>query len=879
MSVLRNIGSGIRSLFRREQVNSDLDEELNGFLEMAAQEKIEQGMSRQEALRTVRLERGNLEVTREVVRAARWESFLEALWQDLRFAARMLRKSPGFTAIAVLTLALGIGANTAIFTVVNAILLRPLPFPEPDRLVRVWESSPKRDIFRNQVTPLNFLDWQEHSQSFESMAAISTLPTNFSFHGQPFAVHAMQVTPEFFSVLRVRPFLGRAFNTADGIPGQDDGVILSYELWQRQFGADKSLVGQKIDVNGQPGEVIGVMPQGFSFPGIKAEAWTPLALTSPAWRDGGRFLTVVARLKFGFTLEQARQDMLRVARLTVQARPNDNKGWSASVFLMLEDATEGVRRPLWVLLAAVGFLLLIACANVANLLLMRGAGRLREIAVRSALGAARARIVQQLFVESLLLSFAAMIVGLLLANGGLRSLLALIPQGAPLPRSEPISIDKPVLLFTFLASIVTSVLFSLVPALRLSLVDLHNALRQGSLRGGVGGHQTLRRCFVVAEVSLALVLSIGAGLMLRSFSRLISVNPGFSPERLLTMHIWTSPARYHDNLKRSQYFDRILTEIRNTPGVQAAGSTHFLPLTNSTSGSCFSPADDPPPTPAEAPSAQFLIVSPDYFLTMGMPLLAGRDFADRDGFNGPPVAVVNHAFVERFSPQRDILGKQLRVCWTIEKPVEIIGVVADASQAELQDAPEPTIFLSNSQAPMFFATFVVRTAGDPSQVSRSVEAAIHRVDPDQAVSDIRTMDTVFSDSVSGSRFQAILLLAFAGLALVLAVIGVYGVVSYSVSQRTNEIGIRFALGAGSTEIVRLLLREALILAAIALAVGLAGSLALTRVLQTLLFEITPTDPATLASACVVILAVSALAAILPARRAVRVDPIAALRYE
>jgi len=345
------------------------------------------------------------------------------------------------------------------------------------------------------------------------------------------------------------------------------------------------------------------------------------------------------------------------------------------------------------------------------------------------------------------------------------------------------------------------------------------------------------------------------------------------------MHIWTSPARYHDDLQRSQYFNRILAEIRNTPGVQAAGSTHFLPLTNSTSGSCFSPADQPAPPPAEALSAQFLIVSPGYFLTMGTPILTGRDFEGRDGFNAPPVAIVNHAFVERFSSRQNILGKKLRVCWTIEKPVEIVGIVADARQAQLQDDPDPTIFLSNSQAPMYFATLVVRSAGDPRQVARSVEAAVHRVDPDQAVSDIRTMDTVFSDSVASPRFQATLLLVFAGLALALAVIGVYGVVSYSVSQRTNEIGIRFALGAASADVVRLVLREALALAAIALAVGLAGSLALTRVLQTLLFEITPTDPATLASVCIVILAVSALAAILPARRATRVDPMIALRYE
>ena len=869
----------LRSLFRGAQADQELDDELRDHLERKTEEYVAQGMTQEEAHRRARLDPDGIEQTKEKCRDARRVNFIENLLQDARFGLRMLRKFPGFTGIAVLTLAIGIGANTAIFTVVDAILLRPLPYPEPDRLVRIWESSVKRDVSRNRVNPLNFLDWHDHAESFESMAAISSLMTNLSSHGQPIAVQGMQVTPDFFSVLRVGPFLGRTFNAADGIPGQDHGVILSYELWQRQFGADPAIVGQKIEVNGGPGEVIGVMPKGFSFPGAKAEVWTPLALTSPAWREGGRFLTVVARLKAGVTLEQARQDMLRVTNFTAQARPDGNKDWSASVFPLLEDATVGVRRPLWVLLAAVGFLLLIACANVANLLLMRGTGRLREIAVRSALGAARSRIIQQLFVESLLLSLAAMIAGLLLAQAGLRSLLALIPQGAPLPRSEPISIDQPVLLFTFLASLVTAVLFGLVPALRLSRVDLQNALKQAALRSGAGGHQTLRRCFVVAEVSLALVLSIGAGLMLRSFDRLTSVDPGFNREHLLTMHIWTSPARYHDDLKRSQYFNRILTEIRNTPGVQASGSTHFLALTNSTSGSCFWPADRPAPQPAEAPSAQFLIISPSYFLTMGTPILAGRDFEDRDGFTAPPVAIVNHTFVERFFPKQNILGKRLRVCWTIEKPVDIVGIVADARQADLQDVPEPTIFLSNYQAPMYFATLVVRAAGDPRQIARSVEEAVHRADPDQAVSDIRTMDSVFSDSVASPRFQAILLMGLAGLALALAVIGVYGVVSYSVSQRTNEIGIRFALGADSADVVRLVLREALALAATAVGVGLAGSLALTRVLQSLLFEVTPTDPTTLASVCIVILAVSALAAILPARRATRIDPMIALRYE
>src|SRR6266567_4874946 len=865
--------------WRRKAREAELDEEVRAHLDMAAQTAIERGAAQKEAERAARREFGNMGLMKEVTRDVWGWRWLEDVVEDVLYGLRMLRKNPGFAATAILTLALGIGANTAIFSVVDAILLRPLPYREPDRLVRIWESSPKRDVVRNSVNPRNFLDWHDHADSFESMAAIASLMTNLSIHGQPIAVPGMLVTPEFFSVLRVQPLLGRTFNAADGIPGHDHGVILSYELWQSQFGADPGIVGEKIDVNGGPGDVIGVMPKGFSFPGIKAEVWTPLALTAPEWREGGRFLTAVARLKAGITLEQARQDMLRVTNFTAQARPEGNKDWSASVFPMLEDTTEGVRRPLWVLLAAVGFLLLIACANVANLLLMRGAGRVREIAVRSALGAARSRIIQQLLVESVLFSLAGMILGLPLAHAGLGSLLALLPQGAPLPRSEPISIDEPVLVFTFLASLFTAIVFGLVPAMRLSRVDLQKALKQGGLRGGAGGHQTLRRSFVVAEVSLALVLSVGAGLMLRSFARLISVDPGFSREHLLTMHVWTSPARYTDNLKRSQYFARMLAAIRSTPGVEAAGSTHFLPLTETISRSCFSPGDGPQPIPSESPSAQFLIISPGYFRAMGTPLRMGRDFDERDAFDSPPVVVVNQAFADRFYTGQNIFGKTLWVCWTITKPVEIVGVVSNARQAQMQDAPEPTIFLSNAQAPMYFATLAVRASGDLQQIARGTETAIHSVDPDQAVSDIQTMETVFSDSVSSPRMQAVLLLVFAGLAIALAMIGVYGVVSYSVSERTNEIGIRVALGARSGDVFGLVLREALMLTAIALGIGLAGSFALSRVLQTLLFEVTPTDPVTLASVAAWMVAVSTIAAILPARRASRVDPTVALRYE
>jgi predicted permease len=879
MTIWRRIRSWRYPMLRRSRTEREMDAEPCSRIDAYADDLIRGGMPRDEALRRARIEFGAVERAREDWREARGMTLLQSLGKDLQLAVRMLRKNSAFTVLAVLTLALGIGANSAIFSVVDAILLRPLPYPEPTRLVRLWESQPSRGYFRNVVNPLNFLDWRDNSKSFQSMAAIMGTSNNLNAQGQPIAVPGLRVSPEFFSILEVPAILGRIFNSEDGIPGRDQVVILSYELWQSQFAGNSAVLGERMEIDGLPYTIVGVMPRGFSFPKTKAEIWTPLPLARTDDWKSGRYLTTLARLKPGVTLEQARDDMARVANINAETRPDFDKGWSAEVVPMLADATENISRPLWVLLASVGFLLLIACANVANLLLMRGAGRLREMAVRSALGASRRRLVQQLLVESLLLSFTGVAAGLFLAQFGLHSLLALIPQSAPLPRSEPITIDARVLLFSFLASLITAVLFGLVPALRLSRVDLRTALKQGSLRGGVGGHQTLRRCFVVAEVALALLLSVGAGLMLRSFSRLIAVDPGFQPERLLTMHIALAPSRYSDDLKRSVYFDRLLAEIRSTPGVRAAGSTHFLPLTETTSGSCFAPASGPQPTPAESPSSQFLIVSAGYFPTMGTPILQGRDFEQHDNFKAQPVAIVNHAFVDHYFPGQDMLGKQLWVCWTFEKPVEIVGVVADARQTELEAAPQPTIFLSNSQAPMYFATLVVRTQGDPAQIARSAEDAIHRVDLDQAVSDVRTMETVFSDSVASPRFEAILLGVFATLAISLAIIGIYGVVSYSVTQRTNEIGIRVALGAGSADIARMVLREALTLAAIALLVGFAASLALSRVLESLLFEVKPTDPFTLASVGCIILLVSALAALLPARRATRVEPTVALRYE
>jgi predicted permease len=867
----------LRSLFRGRQMDRELDDEMQYHLEQLMQEHVARGLSSEEARYAALRAMDGLTQNKEKSRETRKVSSITNFARDARYALRLLRKSPGFSAIAILTLALGIGANSAIFSVVNAVLLRPLPFPQPDRLVRLWEASPNRNWHRNVINPWNFLDWRDNTHAFEDMAAISGFQFNLTGDGEPVAVPGLQVSPGFFSILRIPAYLGRTFAADDGIPGHDDKVILSHGLWQTRFGGDPGIVGKTLNVNGAPHVVIGVMPPGFSFPKNPAQLWTPFALTRSKEFSEGRYLSAVARLKPGVTLDGAQRDIEAAARVTVTLRPDYNKKWSAEAVPLLEDVTKDLRRPLWVLLAAVGLLLLIACANVANLLLMRGSGRLREIAVRETLGATRRRIVQQLLIESLVLAMAGLAAGLAFAKLGLRGLLAIIPQSAPLPRSEPITIDGQVFAFTLVASILTAVLFGLAPSLRLSRVRLHDTLKQGSQRGS-GGHRRLRQALVMAEIALAILLAVGAGLMLRSFQRLLAVDPGFDTQHVVTMRLFTSPAKYRDVHKRSRYMQRILSEVRGVPGVEAAGTVHFLPLEGSESASCFAPGNQEP-KPASSPDARFLIISPGYLSAMGTRILSGRDFDDRDQVGSPSVMLVNQAFVRSFLPGQNPIGQRFSVCWDVPNPAEIVGVVNDTRQTGLEDTPQPRIFLSNSQAPMFFASVVVRANGDPRQILSSVEAAIHRADPEQAVSDMRTMDDVLSDSVSRPRFQALLLLVFAALALGLATIGVYGVISYSVSQRTREIGIRVALGAGHGDVMYLVMKEAVFLVGLGLAIGLIGALALTRVLRSLLFEVTPTDPLTLLSVSSAAVAAAALATYLPARRAVKVDPMLGLRCE
>ncbi len=865
-----------RRYFRRAKWDRERREELEAYVQMESEHNLARGMSDSDARAAAQRKLGNGTQIREEIYRMNTIAWFDALCRDIRYALRGLRRNPTFTLVAVLTLALGIGASTAIFTVVNGVLLRPLSYPQPRRLVRLWETLPKRSIYRNVINAWNFLDWQSRAQAFEGMAAITTSQTiNLSGGGEPVAVDGAAVTTNFFDILGVRPEIGRTFTAEEGILGRGQVAILSHELWQRRFGGDRGVIGRKLTLNGGPVSVIGVMPAGFSFPKVPAGIWLSLPIDhSPLW-EGGRFLAAVARLKPGVTVGQADADLKRVAAQLSKERPGFDQGWSAEAAPMLADTTGDVRTALLVLLGAVGFLLLIACSNVANLFLMRGAERYREISLREALGASRRRIFSHLLTESLMICVLAGTLGLGLGEWGLKAVLALLPQSVALPRSESIVLDSRVLACTLALCVLTTLIFGLVPLIRAGRSELQQSLRVRSRAASKG----IRRAFVCVQVAMALVLSVGAGLMARSFARLAAVNPGFDTERVVAMSL--SPAgRYPNAQAVAGYFERIVSEVRSAPGVESASTIQFLAM-ESESRSCFTPPTDGPLPPVSVqPSAMFSVIGPDYFKTMGIPVERGREFDGHDGLGSPTVIVVNAAFAKKFYPGENVVGKKLMICWTsnLPNPAEIVGVAGDARHQSMADAPEPTIFVANLQAPTF-GNLIVRVKGDPAQIERAAVAAIHKVNPDQAVAKIRTLKEVVDDSVARPRFQSALMLVFAGVALLLASIGVYGVASYSVAQRTNEIGIRVAIGASRGDIAKLILREGALMCGIGAIAGLAAALGLTRFLASLLYEISPSDPSTLATVCGVLIASAAIAIALPVRRATRVDPMTALRYE
>ncbi|HEX7333406.1 MAG TPA: ABC transporter permease [Pyrinomonadaceae bacterium] len=880
MSLIPALASLWRNLFHKDRVEQEFTEEIQAYLDLLTEEKIRQGLSPREARRNALIEVGGVEQVQERVREIRMGQFIETVWRDVRLGVRTLVHSPVFTAVTVLSLALGIGANTAIFSVVNGLLLRPLPYPEPEQIVHVWHTPPQQSfpgLDKFTVSPANYIDWKAQSSAFEQMAVYGYAGLSLSTSNDPLPLIAATVTSDFFSVLRSNAMLGRTFTPDEERAGSDQVVVISHGLWQRAFGANPNIIGQTLTLNSRSYNVVGIMPAGFELP-RQAELWVPLA-----WDDKERQVRsihdylVIARLKPHISLDQAQAEMSTISSRLEQQYPEDNKSWGAVVIPLREDLVGDIRPALLVLFCAVGFVLLIACANVANLMLARGANRKREMAVRIALGAGRARLVRQLLTESVLLAVTGGVLGLLLAVWGSRMLVRL----GSLPNSGDIGIDTWALGFTLLVSVGAGLIIGIVPALQFTRNSISDSLKQGSGRtGGASIKQHTRKALVVSEVALSLVLLIGAGLMIRSFWKLQNVNPGFDTSNALTMSVGLTPIRYSEPHQMLAFFDRAIEQIRAVPGVVAVGTTTTIPLGGSGSTQPFTIEGRPTAAIAEQPMAQTRYISPDYFRAIGIPLRQGRFFSDHDRDNSVPVVIISEAMARRFWPGENPIGKRLTASFHIEQGArEIVGIVGDVKASGLDVDSSAMMYLPFKQSPRPFSSFVVRTASNPENLIPSVSRAIYSVDKEQALTDVQTMDQVLKESLSGRRFNMTLLLTFAGVALLLAAVGVYGVMNYTVTLRRRELGIRMALGAEARDVLRLVLRQGLTLTVIGVAAGLIAAYALTRLMASLLYGVTATDYLTFITVSLVLIVVGLVASFVPARRATKVNPTIALRTE
>jgi putative ABC transport system permease protein len=808
---------------------------------------------------------------------------METLLQDLRYSFRLLLKSPSFTVIAVLTLALGIGANTAIFSVVNAILLRSLAFRDSFRIMLIAEKSK----FANpSVSYQNYVDWRDQSHSFDSVEAMRSATITLAGSGEPERLNARWVTAGLFPLLGVNAHLGRTFRADEDRAGGPPSVVISFGFWQRRFGSAPDILGKSIDLDSVPYTVIGVLPRSFEF--LRADEvylpFTPWAKTLPDDRNWHPGIFAVGRLKTGVSREQANTEMVAIAKRLEEQYPLYNTGTSADVIPLQEQVVKNVRPALILLVGAVSFVLLIACANVANLLLARAAHRGREVAIRTSMGAGRARLIRQLLTESVLLSLGGGLFGLLLAWASLGPLVKI--SAGTLPQAFTVGIDRSVLVFTLTVSVVTGLVFGIAPALRTTRLDLRETLNEGSRGSTAGpGHQRLRGALIASEFALAMLLVVGAALLLRSFSRMQEVTTGFLPDHLLVADLPLSQGAYAKPEQRYAFFDRLVDRVRTLPGVRSVGAASTLPVSGTGGLIHFNIYGRPPKTPHDYIAAGYRAVTANYFETLGVPLLQGRFIAPGDIEKAPSVVVINATMAKAYFPGEDPLGKRMQIGATPESEVpwmEIVGVVGDVTQGLGLD-PKAEMYLPYHQGdqllPVFQLSVVLRTAGDPHEQAAALHAALAEIDPNQPLVKVRTMEDNMAATVAEPRFRAWLIGIFAGLALLLAAVGIYGVMSYSVMQRTSEIGIRITLGAQPQDVFRIVVGEGLRFALIGVALGVAGGLAMTRLLNSFLYGVSATDPLTFSGVAVLLILVSAAACFFPARRATRVDPIIALRYE
>ncbi len=884
MPVWHRIRSMARNVFARERVERELDVEVRGYSAMLEEEKMARGMKPNEARRAARIESEGTEQIKEQVRSSRGGKTLEILWQDLRYAVRMLRRNPGFAVVAIVTLALGIGANTAIFSLVNGVLLRPLPYRDPGKLTIIWEQDDKGKP--DNVGYATYLDWRAQNKSFEDLAVYSSWQPILQT-GEPEQLNGLRVTSNYFRMLGIHPELGRDFLPEEDNPASRNVVLLSHALWERRFNSDPNIVGKAIAMSASSYVVAGVLPASYQSlmnqdpRGGTVEIWRVLGydVTLPFACRTCHHLVAVGRVKAGVSFAQAKAEMDTISAALMKAYPKEYSAAGVILTPLREKLLGDARTPLFILFGAVSLVLLVACANLANLLLARSTNRQREIAVRTALGASRGRIVRQLLAENCLLAFLGAAVGLIPAYLTPRVLAAVGTGG--LPRLEGVQMDWRVLVFTAAAALLTGILSGLAPSFRLSKTDVHESLKEGARGSASGASRRLRGMLVVSEVALSLTLLIGAGLLLRSLAQLLNVSPGFDAGHVLTLRTSVLGQRYNDNNVLRQYFKDAVERLRVLPGVQSAAAASQIPLGGNMDEYGFHPEGKMNANPELDESAERYCITSGFLATMRIPLLRGRDIEPSDSLTSPGVILISATTAKQIWPNEDALGKRVKIGGLDHPWLTVVGIVGDVHHVGLDSTPNMQMYIPHAQYPFpdTDMTFVVRSSGPPRAIASAAGQAIHSLDATQPLSRVMPLEDYVALSVQGRRFALILIGAFASIALLLSIVGIYGVTAYSVAQRTREIGIRVALGAQRIEVLTLILRQGFVLILAGVVLGVAASVGLTRFLASMLFNVSATDPFTFALVIMLLVVAALLACWIPARRAMRVDPMVALRHE